>query len=317
MVLVVGAVWFASGTQGVLWVVLADEHLGPGADALTVLWVGFGLGGLAAAIPAARLARTGSVRRRLVLASLATGAAAALLAAGTSMGPVLVLLLAQGIATAVIDVLSMTLLQRQLGPAVLGRAMGALDSATSIAMVAGSMAAPVLIAARGLTAGFLATGLAVVLAGIVLAMARSPEPASAVPEARLRLLADLSIFAGAPPFAIEGIASACREVRVPAGAVVIRAGDPADALFVIVGGSAVVTAASGAVLATLGAGDYFGEIGIVKGVPRTATVTAATGSTLVRIEAEDFLALIRDGAVARGVLGRGVGVRLARGATTA
>ena len=157
---------------------------------------------------------------------------------------------------------------------------------------------------------------AAVLAGIVLAMARSPEPASAVPEARLRLLADLSIFAGAPPFAIEGLASACREVRVPAGAVVIRAGDPADALFVIVGGSAVVTAASGAVLATLGVGDYFGEIGIVKGVPRTATVTAATGSTLVRIEAEDFLALIRDGAVARGVLGRGVGVRLARGATT-
>jgi CRP-like cAMP-binding protein len=57
-------------------------------------------------------------------------------------------------------------------------------------------------------------------------------------------------------------------------------------------------------------GDFFGEIGLLKGIPRTATVTTAVPSTLLRIEGDTFLALVRAGVAHRGVLGRSVGMRL-------
>jgi CRP-like cAMP-binding protein len=60
----------------------------------------------------------------------------------------------------------------------------------------------------------------------------------------------------------------------------------------------------------MAAGDFFGEIGLLKGVPRTATVTTTEPSILLRIEGETFLSLVRTGVAHRGVLGRSVGVRL-------
>jgi ATP-binding cassette subfamily B protein len=68
----------------------------------------------------------------------------------------------------------------------------------------------------------------------------------------------------------------------------------------------------GARLTELRDGDFFGEIGLVKGVPRTATVTARSATTLLRIEAETFRGLIESGAAHHAVLGRSVGLRLAR-----
>jgi CRP-like cAMP-binding protein len=97
---------------------------------------------------------------------------------------------------------------------------------------------------------------------------------------------------------------------VPAGEDVIREDDIPDALYVLVEGAAVVTSAAGGRLNTMAAGDFFGEIGLLKGVPRTATVTMTEPSTLLRIEGETFLSLVRTGVAHRGVLGRSVGVRL-------
>ena len=61
---------------------------------------------------------------------------------------------------------------------------------------------------------------------------------------------------------------------MPAGEAVIREGDTPDALYVLVDGAAVVTSGAGGRLNTMAAGDFFGEIGLLKGVPRTATVTS-------------------------------------------
>ena len=83
--------------------------------------------------------------------------------------------------------------------------------------------------------------------------------------------------------------------RVPeAGAPIVREGEPADALYVLVSGSVDVTARGEAggeehPLRTMPAGSYFGEIGLLEGIPRTATVTAAERCELLRIDGDAFL----------------------------
>ncbi len=312
LVLVSSATWFASGAQGVLWVLLADQRLGAGADALTILYVAFGLGGIAGTIPAARAAARRSALSLLGGIAILAGLLVVPLAVAGTIGPALALVAVQGFAIMVADVLGITLLQRTLGPAVLGRAIGTINSTTSVAMVAGSIMAPIAVAAGGLELAFLIIAVVLVgVGGLALIAARTATRRAPVSEARVQVLNGLAIFANAPRFALEGLAAGARELRVRASTDVVRVGGAPDALYVIVDGSALVTAADGSRLNVLGAGDFFGEIGIVKGVPRTATVTMTAASTLLRIEADAFLALIRDGAVHHGALGRSVGARLA------
>jgi CRP-like cAMP-binding protein len=84
------------------------------------------------------------------------------------------------------------------------------------------------------------------------------------------------------------------EVEVAAGVPVVVEGAVADAFSVVVSGELDVTAigergVQPVLLRTLGPGTYFGEIGLIGRIPRTATVKAATDCTLLRIEGQDFL----------------------------
>ena len=179
-------------------------------------------------------------------------------------------------------------------------------------MLAGTILAPLVIATAGLEAGLVIGGIALAATGLVAALVAPREAAvDTVVEARIRLLGSVALFATAPRFALEGFAADCREVSVPAGTDVIREGDAPDALYVLVEGTADVTSSpAGHRINTLGAGDFFGEIGLLKGIPRTATVTTSADSVLLRIEGDTFLALVRTGVAHRGVLGRSVGLRL-------
>ena len=302
----------AYGLQTVLWAILADERLGIGTDAITLLYVANGIGGLLATVPASRAASGRSAAAILAASAILAGASVAALALAFGLPSAMLLVGLQGFLVSILDVLAITLLQRSLGPLVLGRALGAMDSITSISMIIGTILAPLAVAWGGLGAGFLVAGLIVAATGVVVAVAaRGRAVPAMVAEERVRLLAGLSLFSGAPRFALEGFAADCRELLVPAGTVVIREGDAPDALFVIVDGTAEVTSGpERRHLNEMGAGDFFGEIGLLKGIPRTATVTTTAPSTLLRIEGETFLALVRTGVAHRGVLGRNVGARL-------
>ena len=72
----------------------------------------------------------------------------------------------------------------------------------------------------------------------------------------------------------------------------MREGEPADALWVLVTGSLAVTSSSiepGGDLPDVVAPAYVGEIGLLRGVPRTATVTTREAATLLRIDGATFL----------------------------
>ncbi len=70
--------------------------------------------------------------------------------------------------------------------------------------------------------------------------------------------------------------------------------------------------AEAATVNTLADGDYFGEIGLLRHIPRTATVRAVSACKLLRIDGEDFLEVINQAPSISGTLLRGVSGRLAR-----
>jgi CRP-like cAMP-binding protein len=114
-----------------------------------------------------------------------------------------------------------------------------------------------------------------------------------------RKLADVSMFAGLPPGRIETALRAAEVRRAPAGEVVIRQGDKADNFYVIADGAVEVTQAAeeGATrrLRRMGPGEFFGEIGLLSGIPRTATVTVVEDATLISLPGEAFLELVSGG----------------------
>jgi CRP-like cAMP-binding protein len=94
---------------------------------------------------------------------------------------------------------------------------------------------------------------------------------------------------------LERLAAACTDVAFAAGTTIVREGEAADALYVLLEGSAEVTAHGEAgargerMLRTMTAGAYFGEIGLLERIPRTATVTATQDCRCYRIDGEAFL----------------------------
>jgi CRP-like cAMP-binding protein len=106
-------------------------------------------------------------------------------------------------------------------------------------------------------------------------------------------LARVPMFSGCSARELSLIARAAKEVSHPAGTVIAREGEPGVGMFLILEGRAAVSI-GGRRRRTLGPGDFFGEIALLDGGPRTATVTALTPMRLVGITEWVFRGLIRE-----------------------
>jgi CRP-like cAMP-binding protein len=112
-----------------------------------------------------------------------------------------------------------------------------------------------------------------------------------VPIVEIGLLRLTALFAPLPAPELEGVARSLVHVTAPAGADVLVEGAPGDRYYAIAGGTATVTR-SGRTVAALGRGDGFGEVALLRDVPRTATITATTDLDLYALEKADFLAAV-------------------------
>ena len=121
------------------------------------------------------------------------------------------------------------------------------------------------------------------------------------PMTRLPALRPVSIFRGLSKQALFSIARKATEVNYPAGTTVVREGEPGDSMGVIVAG-AVDVCKGKHVVATLTAGDYFGELALIDGEPRTATVVATEDLTLLTVKSEDFDVLLDDPYFSRAIM---------------
>jgi CRP-like cAMP-binding protein len=113
---------------------------------------------------------------------------------------------------------------------------------------------------------------------------------------RTALLEGLDLFASVSEGALDQLAGESQFVDVAAGTRVVTQGEPADMFYVIAAGtfraSSVDQHGVRQVLLDMGVGDYFGEIGLIESIPRTATVTAVTDGRLLRVNGAAFIAAL-------------------------
>ena len=103
-----------------------------------------------------------------------------------------------------------------------------------------------------------------------------------------QLVAAVPLFRKLGPSELVEIVRALRPRTVPAGAVICRKGERGDQMFFIVEGRVSVAAVTPV---ELGPGEFFGEMALVSGEPRSATVTAATAVSLLSLHSPDFQVL--------------------------
>jgi MFS family permease len=284
-----------AGLFNVLVVVLAVEVLG--LDVSGVGWLD-GIVGIGAA--AGVLVVAGLARRRLVpqfaAGLLLWGVPLALIAARPELGLAVVLLFLVGIGNTLVDVTGVTLMQRAAPDAVLGRVFGAFEALVLFAMAVGSLLAPLLVAAFGTRAALAVAGaiLPVVLLPLWRTLA-SLEALPAPPADHVALLDAVPMFAPLAPPQLERLAQALVEMRVAAGEPVVAEGELGERFYLIVDGNAAVSV-GGREVGTLGPGAYFGEIALLRDVPRTATVRARTALRLLALEGDTFLGTVNGNA---------------------
>jgi Cyclic nucleotide-binding domain len=180
---------------------------------------------------------------------------------------------------------------------LLTRVLGILWGLAMGAVALGSIAAPVVVEAWGPRAAFLAVG-AILPLVTLLAYRRLLEIDRAVaPAAELELIEHIPMFAPLSIATKERVAASLVRVAVPAGKPVITAGEVGDRFYIV--GSGVLDVDAPGRHTTAKAADYFGEIALLRDLPRTATVRAAEDSVLYALERDDFLVAVTGHSAAR------------------
>ncbi len=120
---------------------------------------------------------------------------------------------------------------------------------------------------------------------------RPPAPAALTPA---EILAEVSIFSDLDPQLREEVAERAEVVQVAGGRFLFRAGDRADALYVVLGGRCEVVDADDQHILTLSRGAVLGELGLITGAPRAASIRARRDSELLKLSHEEFERLLRE-----------------------
>jgi MFS family permease len=286
----VAAQTFVRGCLNVLIVVAVFRVLDGRAADVGYLTAAIGVGGLLGAFGAMTL----EGRRLAVpfgLSLVFWGVPIALVAPRPYFAAAILLLAIVGAANSVEDVAVFTLLQRIIPDDILTRVLGVVWGVAMGALALGSIAAPALVEAIGPRSAFFVVGSILPL----LALATYPRLAEidrriAPATAELEFIDQVPMFAPLSVAAKERVAANLVPVSVSAGEVVIRAGDAGDRFYIVGKGELDIDA--GGLHVTAHHADYFGEIALLRDVPRTATVTAAVDSELYALQRDDFLAAV-------------------------
>jgi len=281
------------GALDVLFVVLALSVLGIGDAGVGVLNAALGLGGIVGALSAAALAGRTTLPRWVAFGTLLWGGGLVAIALLPSVAVVFALIAAAGAGRSLMDVAGRTLLQRVAPAAVLSSVFGVLEGLTMAALALGAALAPVLVQTVGVPAAFITIGalLPILLVAALRTLLRL-ETLTPLSTRQLALLRAVPIFSPLPAPTLERVASELKPVVARMGDVLIREGETGDRFYLIDEGSVDVTIAKRPVR-RLGPGEYFGEIALVRDVPRTATVTAGSDVRLYSLRRAEFLAAAR------------------------
>jgi MFS family permease len=281
------------GAADILFVLLALDLLGigePGAAVLSgALGAGAMLGGLAtfAVIGRSRLAAFAAV------GALAWGLALAVLGLSAAAWSAPWLVIVGGSGLAVVDIVGRTLLQRAIRDEVLSRVFGLQEGLAMAGLAVGSLLVPALVQLAGLVGAVVAiAALLPALVGLSWTRLARLDRRIVVPVREIALLRRTTLFRPLPGPQLEAVARRAVWFTVPAGAAIIREGEPGDRFYVLAAGSLSVERDGRHLRGLDAVGEGIGEIALLEGVPRTATVTATADSTLLAIDRATFLLAI-------------------------
>ncbi len=277
------------GSLDLLCVVLAVNflHLGPGGAGF--LNAAFGAGALFAAFFTAFLVGRRHLSRTLTAALLAAVISLAVIGVIPRVLPALFLIACAGLGGAVFDTTGRTLLQRSAPPEAIAGVFSVLESLMDFGLAVGAIVVRVALAIGGIRAALLAPAVcAFVLMAVLWRRLRNIDDSATIPQVEIQLLRSIPIFAALPAPSLEGVARQLVPVALPTGTVVIREGEPGDCYYAVADGELVVSR-RGRVRQMVAHGDGFGEIALIRDVPRQATVTTVSDTLLYSLEKESFL----------------------------
>jgi MFS family permease len=303
---------FVRGCLNVLIVVAAFRVLDAGAEAVGYMTAAIGAGGLLGAVGAMTLGG----RRLAVAFGLALvfwGLPIALIGSSADLAFAIGMLAVVGAANSVEDVAGFTLLQRLVPDQLLTRVLGVTWSLAMGGVAIGSIAAPVLVEAVGPRTALVVVGsvLPLLSLGAYRRLVQIDETVAPAPE--LDLIDHVPMFAPLSIAAKERLAANLVPLTVEADQLVIRAGEVGDRFYIVRDGELEISAAG--THKTAHQADYFGEIALLRDVPRTATVKAVAATKLYALQREDFLAAVTGHRAAHAAAHAVAEERLAPGAT--
>lgn len=280
-----------AGASAVFMVLMAVDILKTGPTG--VGWVNsvFGVGAIIGGFVAMARSRHHRQGTDLALGTLLWSLPLLLVAWQPRTGLVFASMALLGFGNPLVDVAFFTIVQRITPDRVMSRVFGALDGLMIGAMGIGAVVMPWLVHLYGFRTSLAVLALAVAVPVLLLVPATRKLDATLRPPDGLDLLRRIPMFAPLSPGRLETIARQLERVRLPAGYAVLHEGGASDRFYVIEHGAVEVTQA-GALLRTEGDGDFFGEIGLLRDVARTATVTTTTETDLLTLSRAAFLAAL-------------------------
>lgn len=279
-----------NGIADVLFVTFSEEQLDGGGGQAGLLAAAYGIGGMLGALAVARFVRTARIGGALLMSAGLAGGALVLMAATTELGVALTLFAVLGSGETFLRVAGAVTIQRQSPTDVLARVFGIVEGAQMAAIAVGGLLVTILVTKFTVSESFIALGLVVlVLVGIgVVRLQTSGDGAAAVDATIIDGLVADPVFAALPAPTMERLGRTVERRRVPADTRVVVQGDEGDHYYVIVAGEFTVTK-DGETVNVLGPGQSFGEIALLRDVPRASTVMAVSDAELLVIGRADFL----------------------------
>ena len=292
LVAVFAVVALTQGVFDVLIVVAAIELLGLGEGGVGWLNAAWGTGGVLSGAAAFALLGRGRLATGLAAGLVLAGLSFAVVAAWPQAGVATFSLFAMGVGFSLAATALLTLTQRLAPNDVLARVFGVQETLEVVGLGLGAVVAAGLVGLLDVRAAILAASAILPLTALaIMRRAATWEAGASVPQRTFALVRGLSLFAPLPIATVENIALRLEERNYDDDETIMVQGEPGDAFFVIEEGH-VRVAVDGVPRRRLGPGEFFGEIALIREIPRTATVTTVGPVRALVIEREQFLASV-------------------------
>lgn len=282
---------FVRGALNVIVIVFAVEALGLGGSAVGLLLGAIGVGALLS-LPVAIAVTGRRLYRALAIGLVLWGLPVAAAAAAPHVIVALLLFAVIGLGNNLVDLGAFSALPRAVPDRVLPGVFGLFEATLQIGLALGAAAAGVLLTVIDVRVVMVAVGVLPPLAALLAARRlRTYDSRLGTLDLEIALLRRQPLFVDLPMPVLDALASRLVPTTFTATEVIIREGEPGERYLLIADGSVRIERA-GATVAELGRGDAFGEVALVRNVPRTATAVATTEVSARCLDRESLLAAL-------------------------